>query len=156
MYCSFFAEAQRITAEDYVPSIEDIGHSTSEQRVIETHFDVDQLSLRVLQVYGQQSWHRKWMCLFEGVTSVMFCASLSDYDEPASGTCFSDRRVCASAFRLASHNDNARDHGLYQTRLLECFALFEEVVNSSWFRKTSIIIFLTGMNEFRAKLHEVR
>jgi len=154
MYCSFFAEAQRITAEDYVPSIEDIGHSTSEQRVIETHFDVDQLSLRVLQVYGQQSWHRKWMGLFEGVTSVMFCASFSDYDEPASGTSFSDRQVCAYTFRLC--NDDTRDHGLYQTRLVECFALFEEVVNSSWFRKTSIIIFLTGMNEFRTKLQEVR
>jgi guanine nucleotide-binding protein G(i) subunit alpha len=156
MYCSYFAEAQRITAEDYVPSIEDIGHSTSEQRVIETHFDVDQLSLRVLQVYGQQSWRRKWMRLFEGVTSVMFCASLSDYDEPAGGTSSSDRQVCASTFRFYLDNDDTCDHGSYQTRLAECFGLFEEVVNSSWFRKTSIIIFLTGMHEFRAKLQEVR
>jgi guanine nucleotide-binding protein G(i) subunit alpha len=102
MYCSFFAEAQRITAEDYVPSIEDIGRSTSEHGVMETHFDIDQLSLRVLQVYGQQCWRRKWMCLFEGVTSVMFCASLLDYDEPPSGASLSvpDQRVCAPPFRL--------------------------------------------------------
>lgn len=87
---SFFAEAQRISAEDYVPSIEDIGHA-SEKGVMETHFNVDQLSIRISQVYGQQGCFRKWIHLFEGFTSVMFCASLSDYDEP--GVSRRSRRV---------------------------------------------------------------
>jgi hypothetical protein len=87
--CSFFAEAQRIAAEDYVPSIEDIGHA-SEMGVMETHFNLDQYSIRISQLY-----FRKWIPLFEGVTSVMFCASLSDYDEP--GVSRRSRRVCLSS-----------------------------------------------------------
>ena len=71
--CSFFAEAQRIAAEDYVPSIEDIGHA-SETGVMETHFNLDQYSIRISQLYGQRGYFRKWIPLFEGVTSVMFCA----------------------------------------------------------------------------------
>jgi len=95
--CSYFAEAQRITAEDYVPSTEDIGH-TSEKGVTATHFDVGQLSIRMLQVYGQQGHFKKWIHLFEGVTCLMFCASLSDYDEP--GTYRANQQVCALAYVL--------------------------------------------------------
>ncbi len=91
--CSFFAEAQRIAAEDYVPSMEDIGHA-SEMGVMETHFNLDQYSIRISQLYGQRGYFRKWIPLFEGVTSVMFCASLSDYDEP--GVSRRSRRVCVS------------------------------------------------------------
>ena len=93
--CSFFAEAQRITAEDYVPSTEDIGH-TSEKGVTETHFDIGQLSIRMLQVYGQQGYFKKWIHLFEGATCLMFCASLSDYDEP--GVSRTNQRVCTLAY----------------------------------------------------------
>lgn len=93
--CSFFAEAQRITAEDYVPSTADIGH-TSETGVTATHFDVDKLSIRMLQVYGQQGHFKKWIHLFEGVTCLMFCASLADYDEP--GASRTNQQVCALAY----------------------------------------------------------
>jgi len=92
--CSFFAEAQRITTEDYVPSTADIGH-TSETGVTATHFDVDKLSIRMLQVYGQQGHFKKWIHLFEGVTCLMFCASLADYDEP--GASRTNQQVCALA-----------------------------------------------------------
>jgi G-protein alpha subunit len=79
--CSFFAEAQRVAAEDYVPSIEDIGHA-SEKGIMETHFNIDQLSIRISQVYGQPGHFRKWLPQFEGITGIMFCACLSDYNEP--------------------------------------------------------------------------
>jgi guanine nucleotide-binding protein subunit alpha len=145
---SFFAEAQRIAAEDYVPSIEDIGHA-SEKGVMETHVNVDQLSIRISQVYGQQGCFRKWIHLFEGVTSVMFCASLSDYDEP--GVSRRSRRVSSSLFVAP----NMYDQMWWQTRLVDSLIFFEAIVNSPWFKQTSIILFLTGMDDFRAKLHEV-
>src|SRR5579863_2751045 len=96
--CSFFAEAQRITAEDYVPSMEDIEHASEPAKgVMETHFNHGELSLRVLQVYDQQNWFRKWMPVFKDVTSVMFCVSLADYDEP--GISDVGQEVCVHPLR---------------------------------------------------------
>jgi guanine nucleotide-binding protein G(i) subunit alpha len=77
---SFFAEAQRIVAEEYVPSTEDILHAT-ERGVMETYFEIGQLSIRISQVYGQECEQRRWIHLFEGVASIIFYASLFDYDE---------------------------------------------------------------------------
>ena len=48
---------------------------------METYFTMDQLSMRVLQVYGQEGEPRKWINLFEGATSIIFYASLSDYNK---------------------------------------------------------------------------
>ena len=78
-YTSFFAEAQRITAGDYVPSLEDALH-TAERGIMETYFKSDGLSIRVLQVYGQECKPKKWLHHFGSVKSIIFCASLCDYD----------------------------------------------------------------------------
>ena len=48
---------------------------------METYFKMGQLPIRVSQVYGQECELRKWIHLFEGVTSIIFFASLSDYNE---------------------------------------------------------------------------
>ena len=108
--CSFFAEAQRIVTEDYVPSMEDIRHASEpEKGIVETHLSHGVFSLRVLQVYyGQQDWwsFRKWIPLFEDVTNVMFSISLADYDEP--GICSLGQQVCASSFVFDP--DNMREH----------------------------------------------
>ena len=39
--------------------------------------------------------------------------------------------------------------------MVDSLIFFEVVVNSPWFTQTSIILFLTGMDDFRAKLHNV-
>jgi guanine nucleotide-binding protein G(i) subunit alpha len=49
---------------------------------METYFNRYRSSIRVLQIYRGQEWEpRKWIHLFEGVTSIIFYASLSDYDK---------------------------------------------------------------------------
>ncbi|KAF8460878.1 G-protein alpha subunit [Russula ochroleuca] len=125
----FFAEAQRIVAEEYVPSTEDILHVT-ETGIMETYFKMGQLSIRVSQVYGQKCERRKWIHLFEGVTNIIFYTSLSDYDQ-----------------RVVSWNE--------RTWLAESFILFDAVVNSRWFLRTSVILLLGEIHEFSVKLHEV-
>jgi guanine nucleotide-binding protein G(i) subunit alpha len=47
--------------------------------------------MRLTQVSGQKSERRKWIHLFEGVTSVIFYTSLSGYDQWAVGR---DEQVC--------------------------------------------------------------
>ncbi|KAH9980450.1 guanine nucleotide binding protein, alpha subunit [Russula vinacea] len=125
----FFAEAQRVVAEEYVPSTEDILYAT-ERGIMETYFTMDQLSMRVLQVYGQEGEPRKWINLFEGATSIIFYASLSDYNKWVVGL-------------------------KVQTRLEKSFSIFEAIVNSHCFLRMSVILFLTDRAEFGAKLHEV-
>jgi hypothetical protein len=40
-------------------------------------------------------------------------------------------------------------------RLDESIILFEEVINLHWFLRTSVILFLADIAEFRTKIHEV-
>ena len=103
--CSLSSEEQRITAqltaEDYAPLVEGIGHAP-QKGVIETHLNCHglygRLSLRVLQVYGQHRWFRKWtwMLRFQDVTNVMFCVSLADYNEP--GISDEGQQVCEPSY----------------------------------------------------------
>src|SRR5260221_8904703 len=94
---SFFAEAQRITADDYVPSIEDIGRVPENpvKGVMEAHFKIHGLSIRVLQIYSQQSYRRKWIEPFLDAMNVIFFTSLSDYNEP--GISRMSLQVCVSS-----------------------------------------------------------
>ncbi|KAI0255640.1 G-protein alpha subunit [Lactifluus subvellereus] len=128
----FFIQAQRIAAEEYVPSTEDVlraaDHRTAS--VTETYFNFGQLSIRISQVKHQQNVQWKWIHHFEGVTSIIFCASLSDYDQEVIG----------------------EDQ---QTLLAESLSIFKSVVNSRWFLRTSIILLLTGIDKFKAKLDKV-
>ena len=59
----------------------------------QTHFS----SYRMFDVGGQRSERKKWIHCFEGVTAIIFCVALSDYDlvlaedeEMASRTSFKD------------------------------------------------------------------
>ncbi|KAF8268760.1 small G-protein GPA3 [Lactarius quietus] len=65
------------------------------------------------------------MHVFENVTSIMFCVPLPEYD------------------RWDSDGKSLLSRSL---------VLFESVVNSRWFSRTSIILFLTGFKEFEVKL----
>lgn len=46
--------------------------------------------------------------------------------------------------------------GNQQNRMVESLALFESVINSRWFLRTSIILFLNKIDVFRHKLPKVR
>lgn len=43
-----------------------------------------------------------------------------------------------------------------QWLLSDTLCLFDSVINSTWFLRTSIILFLTGIEEFKVKLFKVR
>lgn len=84
----------------------------------------------MFDVGGQRSERKKWIHCFENVTSIIFCVALSEYDQ----------------MLLEENGTN---------RMMESLTLFDSVINSRWFQRTSIILFLNKVDLFKAKLHKV-
>ncbi|KAL1305310.1 hypothetical protein AAFC00_002212 [Neodothiora populina] len=124
----FFDEVQRIAQPDYCPTEADVLRArTKTTGIYETRFQMGQLSIHMFDVGGQRSERKKWIHCFENVTSIIFCVALSEYDQV-----------------LLEASD--------QNRMVESLVLFDSVVNSRWFMRTSIILFLNKVDLFRQKL----
>ncbi|KAI9672475.1 MAG: Guanine nucleotide-binding protein alpha-2 subunit [Caeruleum heppii] len=124
----FFEEALRISAPEYIPTEADVLRArTKTTGIYETRFTMGQLSIHMFDVGGQRSERKKWIHCFEHVTSIIFCVALSEYDQVL----------------LEESNQN---------RMMESLVLFDSVVNSRWFMRTSIILFLNKVDLFKQKL----
>ncbi|PWN93526.1 guanine nucleotide-binding protein alpha-3 subunit [Acaromyces ingoldii] len=124
----FFDEVRRISSPDYVPNEADVLRARSKTTGIsETRFNMGQLSIHLFDVGGQRSERKKWIHCFEAVTSIIFCVALSEYDQVL-----------------------LEESG--QNRMAESLVLFESVVNSRWFSRTSIILFLNKIDIFKQKV----
>ncbi|KAF9444173.1 heterotrimeric G-protein alpha subunit, GPA3-like protein [Macrolepiota fuliginosa MF-IS2] len=129
----FFDNIIRIGAPGYVPTETDILRARSGNGgITETRFNIGQLSIHMIVISNQRSERKKWLHCFESVTAIIFCAGLSDYD------------------RIVVEDPNES-----RTLMQESLHLFESVVNSRWFMRTSIILFLTKIDLFKAKIGEV-
>ncbi|KAI0737240.1 G-protein alpha subunit [Daedaleopsis nitida] len=127
----FFTEALRIGAPNYVPTEIDVLRARATSRgITETRFSLGPLSIHMFDVGGQRSERKKWIHCFESVTSIIFCTALSEYDQ----VLLEDRN---------------------QKRMAESLILFESVINSRWFLRTSIILFLNKIDVFKSKLPKV-
>ncbi len=146
--CSFFAEANRIAASIYLPSMEDVLRARAKTTgITETRFPVGQLSIHMIDVGGQRSERRKWIHCFECLTSIIFVTSLSEYDQVLLEE---KNQVCKYIQITVSPTDGS------QNRMAESLVLFESVINSRWFLRTSIILFLNKIDVFKNKLPKVR
>jgi G-protein alpha subunit len=127
----FFSSLGRFAQPDYMPSTEDILRSRVRTTGIdEAVFRFDRISYKITDVGGQRNERRKWIHCFDSVTAVMFCASLAGYDQ-------------------VLREDEK------QNRLREALMLFEEMVNSPWFKQTTFILFLNKIDLFEDKLPKV-
>ncbi|KAJ8587682.1 guanine nucleotide binding protein, alpha subunit [Rhizopogon salebrosus TDB-379] len=127
----FFTEVLRIGTPDYTPTENDVLRARAKTTgITETRFNMGQLSIHMFDVGGQRSERKKWIHCFESVTSIIFCTALSEYDQVL----------------LEEKNQN---------RMAESLILFESVINSRWFLRTSIILFLNKIDVFKNKLPKV-
>ncbi|KAJ6596193.1 G-protein alpha subunit [Mycena vulgaris] len=127
----FFASIHRIADPTYVPSEEDVLRARAKSTaIIETRFWMGDLSIYMFDVGGQRSERKKWIHCFESVTSIIFCTALSEYDQVLE----EERRV---------------------NRMQESLYLFESVINSRWFLRTSVILFLNKIDVFKRKLPKI-
>lgn len=127
----FFNEALRIGEQGYVPTETAVLRARQKSTgITETRFNMGQLSIHMFDVGGQRSERKKWIHCFESVTSIIFCTALSEYDQVL----------------LEESKTN---------RMAESLVLFESVINSRWFLRTSIILFLNKIDVFKSKLPKV-
>lgn len=100
----------------------------------------------MFDVGGQRSERKKWIHCFENVTSIIFCVALSEYDQVLLEESSQVSYVAYSQFQ----SDKMLMH--IQNRMMESLVLFDSVVNSRWFMRTSIILFLNKVDLFKSKL----
>ena len=93
--------------------------------VQEARIPLGQLSLHITNIQGQQSERKKWMHAFEDVTVIIFIVDLTGY-------CLINQSS--------------------QNCMMASLGLFESTVNSPWFIRTSIILFLNNREAFKDEL----
>ncbi|KAI9313591.1 putative Gpa2-guanine nucleotide-binding protein alpha-2 subunit [Dichotomocladium elegans] len=124
----FYTDLDRLWARDYIPTDQDIIRCRAKTTgVVEAVFHLGPLTYRMVDVGGQRSERKKWMHCFENVTAILFIVAISGYDQ------------CL----LEDRDSN---------QMFEALMLFDSICNSSWFEKTSMILFLNKIDIFREKI----
>ncbi|KAK4783569.1 hypothetical protein SAY86_007943 [Trapa natans] len=133
----FMENLDRLAEENYIPTKDDILYARIRTTgVVEIQFSpVGEHKksgevYRLFDVGGQRNERRKWIHLFEGVSAVIFCAAISEYDQ----TLFEDER---------------------KNRIMETKELFEWVLKQPCFEKTSFMLFLNKFDIFEKKILKV-
>jgi len=129
----FFNEVERIASAGtaYVPTVEDIVHARQMTTgIMEIGWEWEGYTFRMIDVGGQRTHRRKWLHAFEGVTIIVYCVALSEYDQ------------------LLREDE-------VTNRMHESLSLFESLVNSEWFYKTPFLIFFNKNDLFAEKIKEV-
>lgn len=85
------------------------------------------LSVHMFDIEGQRSERKMWIHQFENVTSIIFSVDLCSYNQVL----------------LEESSGN---------RMMENLILFDSMVNSRWFMRTSIILLFWNTGLFKAKL----
>uniref|UniRef100_A0A9J8CBR5 Adenylate cyclase-inhibiting G alpha protein n=1 Tax=Cyprinus carpio carpio TaxID=630221 RepID=A0A9J8CBR5_CYPCA len=77
----YLNDLDRISQPTYMPTQQDVLRTRVKTTgIVETHFTFKDLYFKMFDVGGQRSERKKWIHCFEGVTSIIFCVALSDYD----------------------------------------------------------------------------
>jgi len=131
----FLDNIDRIVAEDYKPTNEDILFARKETTgVVEHSFTFDantseEMTLVFVDVAGQRSKRKKWIDQFDNVTAVIFLVAVSEYNQ-------------------VLYEDNSTN------RLIESQNVFKEMLNNEYFTETTFILFLNKKDLFEGKIKE--
>ncbi|KAG2455306.1 guanine nucleotide-binding protein subunit alpha-12a [Polypterus senegalus] len=127
----FLDNLDRIGELSYLPSRQDILLARKATKgIVEHDFVIKKIPFKMVDVGGQRSQRQKWFQCFDGITSILFMVSSSEYDQ----VLMEDRRT---------------------NRLVESMNIFETIVNNKLFSNVSIILFLNKMDLLVQKVKEV-
>ncbi|NXF39027.1 GNAI1 protein, partial [Nyctibius grandis] len=134
----YLNDLDRIAQTSYIPTQQDVLRTRVKTTgIVETHFTFKDLHFKMFDVGGQRSERKKWIHCFEGVTAIIFCVALSDYD-----LVLAEDEEMASTLMLKK--------GI--NRMHESMKLFDSICNNKWFTDTSIILFLNKKDLFEEKI----
>jgi len=124
----FYQRLREVVQPDYVPTEQDILRARIRTTGIVEHvFNIKENEFRMFDVGGQRNARKKWIHCFVNVTSVIFVAALSAYDQ-------------------VLYEDNTTN------RMHEALNLFEDICCSRWFLSTPMILFLNKKDLFKEKI----
>ncbi|KAL4624415.1 guanine nucleotide-binding protein subunit alpha-12 [Arapaima gigas] len=127
----FLDNLDRIGQLNYIPSRQDILLARKATKgIVEHDFVIKKIPFKMVDVGGQRSQRQKWFQCFDGITSILFMVSSSEYDQ----VLMEDRRT---------------------NRLVESMNIFETIVNNKLFSNVSIILFLNKMDLLVEKVKKV-
>jgi len=127
----FLDKLDEIASPGYIPTHQDVLRCRVRTTgIVENNFVIEGNHFKIFDVGGQRNERKKWIHCFEDVTAVMFVVALSEYDQ------------------VLYEDDNTN-------RMVEALNLFEEICNSRWFSRTSIMLFLNKKDLFAHKLKTV-
>jgi len=127
----FFNKIDEVADVNYLPSEQDVLRSRVRTTgIVENSFTIDGNNFKMFDVGGQRNERKKWIHCFENVTAVLFVGVLSEYD-------------------LVLYEDETMN------RMIETLTLFDEILNSRWFKETSVILFLNKCDLFEEKIQKV-
>jgi len=124
----FLDGIDRIATTDYVPTLQDILYCRKTTKgVIETRINIDSVPFLFVDVGGQRTQRQKWFQCFESVTSILFMASTSEYDQ----VLLEDRKT---------------------NRVQESRNIFDTIINNKIFERISVILFLNKIDLLQQKV----
>jgi len=124
----YFNQIDIISAPGYIPSEQDVLRSRVRTTgIVQSDFKIKSMDFAMFDVGGQRNERRKWIHCFDDVNAMIFVAALSEYDQ----VLFEDETT---------------------NRMDEALQLFDQIVNSKWFKETSCILFLNKKDLFEMKL----
>uniref|UniRef100_A0A0K0E5W8 Guanine nucleotide binding protein, alpha subunit n=1 Tax=Strongyloides stercoralis TaxID=6248 RepID=A0A0K0E5W8_STRER len=124
----FLDSIDRIFDKDYIPTTDDIlhcRHPTTE--INELVFRYKKANFRMIDVGGQRSERRKWIHCFENVNIVLFVVALNEFNQ----------------------KDPEDDK---YNRLLQNRNIFKTIVQSNFFRKTTVVLFFNKYDIFQEQV----
>jgi guanine nucleotide-binding protein G(i) subunit alpha len=125
---SFFEGIRRISSADYRPNETDVLRTRIKTSGIsETRFQMGGLSIKMVDIHGQKSERKKWIHAFENVPIILFVVAMDEYD-------------------------NVFFEESYENGVSESMVLFDSIVNSRWFMRSSIFLLLNKLDSFKRKL----
>jgi len=127
----FFNHIDRIMKPGYSATVQDVLYTRVRTTgIITDNYEIDNTTFEIYDVGGQRNERKKWIHCFDGVTAVLFVASISEYDQML----FEDVNM---------------------NRISEALSLFQQTCSNRFFQSSSIILLLNKRDLFEKKIKKV-